>query len=240
MNADAKILRKKFNERGLNWFMLKSVWNVFRGSGRVLIRVVTETVHRLLINIVDTLFGFLNWPTKKLRIKVFILKDQEQAPVIFSADLEIAIEYAKRSFKNRFNVELVPYRNDFVGILQNDASPEILYTKGGVGALQQEFKIAGSLFAKHLCGPIYPVTTFVVMDISNAIGCSLGPLTDYITLDPKGVKSPSTLAHELAHACGLWHINQKENLLWRFNSRGDKINWWQKNIFRSSRHVTYW
>jgi hypothetical protein len=68
----------------------------------------------------------------------------------------------------------------------------------------------------------------------------LGALTDYVTLDPVGAKNVSTLAHEIAHACGLWHQQAKSNLMWRTFSRGDEIKWWQKNIFRSSRHITYW
>jgi hypothetical protein len=100
--------------------------------------------------------------------------------------------------------------------------------------------ITGSFFAANLTGLFYPVTAFVVLDIDHASGCSLGPLTDYVTLDPDGAKNASTLAHEIAHACGLWHVQSKSNLLWRTFSRGDEIKWWQKNIFRGSRHVTYW
>jgi hypothetical protein len=99
---------------------------------------------------------------------------------------------------------------------------------------------SGSFFASNLSGLFYPVTAFVVLDIDHASGCSLGPLTDYVTLDPGGARNASTLAHEIAHACGLWHLRSKSNLLWRTSSRGDKVKWWQKNIFRSSRHVTYW
>jgi hypothetical protein len=78
------------------------------------------------------------------------------------------------------------------------------------------------------------------LDIDHASGCSLGPLTDYVTLDPDGAKNASTLTHEIAHACGLWHQQAKPNLLWRTYNRGDEVKWWQKNIFRSSRHITYW
>jgi hypothetical protein len=55
----------------------------------------------------------------------------------------------------------------------------------------EEFTITGS-FASNLSGIFYPVTAFVVLDIDHASGCSLGPLTDYVTLDPDGAK---TLLH---------------------------------------------
>ncbi len=218
---------------------MKTTWNVLRGFLSAAIRIFIETFHRLVINIFDTLFGFLNWPKKTLRIKILILSDKGVS-VISPNDLQTTIDFARRAFSKNFNIELLPHQNGFVEVLHKSAPPEVLYTKGGAGALQEEFKNAGKFFATHLSGYIYPVTTFVVINISNATGCSLGPLTDYVTVSPEGAKDASTLAHELAHACGLWHIDEKSNLLWPYSSRSDKIKWWQKNIFRSSRHVTYW
>ena len=221
---------------------MKKIWNGIKGSTRIALRVIPETVHRLIINIFDTFFGFLNWPEKKLRINIVILQDHQANPVVSPADLDTAIEYAKSSFKKNFNTRLLPYKTNqqFTEVLQKKAPYEVLYTKGSIGALWEEFTITGSFFASNLCGSFYPVTAFVVLDIDHAAGCSLGPLTDYVTLDPNGAKNASTLAHEIAHACGLWHLQSKSNLLWRTSGRGDQVKWWQKNIFRSSRHVTYW
>ena len=221
---------------------MEKIWSGIKGGARIIIRIITETVHRLVINILDTGFGFLNWPEKKLRVKIFILQDPQTNSVISSADLDAAIEYAKRSFKKNFNTRLLPYKygQQFAEVLQKKAPNEVLYTKGSIGALREEFAITGSFFASNLSGLFYPITAFVVLDIEHASGCSLGPLTDYVTLDPVGAKNVSTLAHEIAHACGLWHLRLKPNLLWRTFSRGDQVKWWQKNIFRGSRHVTYW
>lgn len=213
-----------------------------KGFLRTTMRIVVEAFHRAVINIWDTLFGFLNLPEKKLRIKIFILQDPHADTVISPSDLDAAIEYAKRSFKKNFNTRLIPCKNNqpFAEVLQKRSPDEVLYTKGGTGALIEEFKRAGDFFAANLGGLFYPVTAFVVLDIDHASGCSLGPMTDYVTLDPYGAKNPSTLAHEIAHACGLWHQQDTSNLLWRTFRRGDETKWWQKNIFRSSRHVTYW
>jgi len=221
---------------------MEKIWNGIKGSARIIIRIIPETVHRLVINIFDTVFGFLNWPEKNIRVKIFILQDPQANPVVSPADLDTAIEYAKRSFKKNFNTRLIPYKSGqkFVEVLQRKAPYEVLSTKGSFGALGEEFTITGSFFASNLTGLFYPITAFVVLDIDHASGCSLGPLTDYVTLDPDGAKNASTLAHEIAHACGLWHLHSKSNLLGRTFSRGDEIKWWQKNIFRGSRHVTYW
>jgi hypothetical protein len=220
---------------------MKKIWNGIKGVGRITARIIVETLHRLVIHLFDTLFGFLNWPEKKLRVRIFILQDQQTNAVVSPAELDTAIEYAKKSFKKNFNTRLIPKSGQqFAEVLQKKAPSKALYTKGSIGALAEEFTITGNFFASALSGSFYPVTAFVVLKIDHAAGCSLGPLTDYVTLDPDGAKNPSTLAHEIAHACGLWHLTSKSNLMWRTFSRGDEVKWWQKNIFRSSRHVTYW
>ena len=220
----------------------KQFWYIIKAGARIVIRILAEVFHRLVLNIFDTLFGFLNWPGKTLRIKIFILNNGEQDTAIPPADLDNAIKYTQDVFQQNFNVKLLPAgENEPIAELLKITPPvEALYTKGSIGALIEEFKVAGNFYNTNLTAPIYPVTVFVVMDIKGASGCSLGPMTDYVTLDHDGAKSISTLSHELAHACGLWHLKDKTNLLWNRNNRGDKIRWWQKNILRSSRHITYW
>jgi hypothetical protein len=213
---------------------------VLRGLSRIIVRIVVEAFHRLFLNLVDTFFGFLNWPGKKLRIGIVILNDENAKPVISPNDIDVSIDYASRSFKENFNVKLEAHKALFVGVLQITPPTEVLHLHGGPAALKDEFKTAGNFFAHNLSGVLHPVTVFVVKDIKGASGCSLGPISDYVTLDPGGAKEPSVLAHELAHACGLWHLKNRSNLLYPYKDRDDKVEWWQKNIFRSSRHVTYW
>lgn len=207
-----------------------------------MIRIVIDNLHRLTLHLFDALFGFLNWPKKRLRIKVFILRAEEANSTPAVSTVEDMIRYAKRSFSKNFNVELLPAHKcqNFAEVLQKDPPHEALHTFGGPEALKEELKIAGNFFASNLTGVIYPVTVFVVPDIKGADGCSLGPMSDYVTIDHVGLKNVSVLAHELAHACGLWHVHKKENLLFTNRSRGDEVKWWQKSVFRSSRHITYW
>jgi len=213
-----------------------------KGCLRALVRIIIEIFHRVILNLFDTLFGFLNFPGKKIRLKIIILRSQHDQKTISTGDLDAALIYAKKIFKEKFNVNLLnPGKdNSFVEVLSSSVPQNVLFTKGGSGALSEEFKMTGNFYAANLFAPIYPVTAFIVTDIEGATGCSLGPLTDYITLGHEGAIDETVLAHELAHACGLWHVKDKTNLLWHTSSRGDKIQWWQKNIFRGSRHVTYW
>lgn len=203
--------------------------------------MAVDSILRITLNVFDTMFGFMVLPKKRLRIRVLILRSENADETPSPISLDEMINYAKRSFAKNFKVELMPQgKKDFVEILRKDVPIEALITKGGSGALNDELKVAGNFFAANLGGVIYPITVFIVKDIKGADGCSLGPMSDYVTIDHVGLKNVSVLAHELAHACGLWHLNDKRNLLYTERYRGDEVRWWQKNIFRSSRHVTYW
>lgn len=216
--------------------------DVVKGIARVAIRIIVEFIHRTIINLFDTLFGFLNWPEKKLRIKIFVLINSEGKVPPTPGETDKSIDFAIKCFQKNFNVKLLPHRPEepFAELLQKIPPPEVLYVKCNAGAIGEEFKIAGSFFSSNLCAPLYPVTAFVVIDISGKDGCCIGPVTDYLTLDPNGIRIFTTLAHEIGHSCGLWHIRKRSNLMWPHRDRGDEVKWWQKNLFRGSRHVTYW
>lgn len=222
---------------------LKKVWRAIKGVVRQVARIVVELIHRLILGLPDLLFGFLAWPTKKIRIKILILSDENGNPTALPADLTPSIDYATRVFKDRLNVRLVtPSRGEapIVEVISTPAPAAALDVHCDASGWGEEFGEAGEYFAGHLAGLVYRITVFVVRDIADKEGCSLGPLTDYITLDPDGVKSENTLAHEIGHSCGLWHSGSQSNLMWPDDNRGDGVKWFQKHLFRSSRHVTYW
>ncbi len=85
-----------------------------------------------------------------------------------------------------------------------------------------------------------PVTVFVVRSISDKNGCSLGLLTDYVTIEAKAVlRTRGLMAHEIAHACGLLHSQDTTNLMFP-TGPGTEISRFQTAVFRNSRHVTFW
>ena len=226
----------------------KKVVRAVKSVVRQIVRVVVELVNRLTFGVLDLLFGFFAWPPKKLRLHIFILSDESGVPLMPAGDLTPSIDFAKKTLKDRFNVKIVAYSKSFVETITEAAPTSALDPHcDGAGAWGDEFGEAGDFYAKHLAGwnaiPItvtFPITVFVVRDISGKEGCSIGPLSDYITLDKDGVKSTNTMAHEIGHCCGLWHSGAKSNLMWPDDSRGNDVHWWQKNLFRSSRHIQYW
>jgi hypothetical protein len=241
--------------------MLGWLKNAINAAVRLVVRVFA-TIWGVAVGLPDLVLGFLCWPEKKLRIQVFILSDQT-GPVATEADLQAPIDYARNTFKQRFNVKLLPYGSQMVQIIKNPAPGAAMNPHAGFGALLDEYGEPGEFFAQHVAGwngtPVsgtFPISVFVVADVGGDEygGCSLGPLTDYVTIDTSAVKasggefgSPvtpahiSTLAHEVGHACNLPHWSwDQANLMYPHPDRGNDAHPLQKNLFRSSRHVLYW
>lgn len=82
-----------------------------------------------------------------------------------------------------------------------------------------------------------PLAIVLVDQVQDGLaGCSLGPLTDYVTVQ---AQQPVCTAHELAHACNLWHRSAPQNLM-NPTCGGVHLARWQVALLRMSRHVTAW
>lgn len=223
-------------------------WRAVKSVVRQVVKIVVTIVHNIIPNVLDLLFGFLKWPEKHMRIHIFILTDPVTGkPVVSSSALTPAIDFAKTTFKDKFNVKLHKYSKEWVEILTDTPPDDALEPDCGGTLYGQEFGEAGNYFAKHTAGwnaipitLIYPITVFIVRNVKGTRGCSLGPLTDWIVLDISGVGIASNLAHELGHACNLWHSATKSNLMYHPDDRGNNSKWFQRNLLRSCRHVNYY
>ncbi len=132
------------------------VWDGIKGIARVAIRIVIEFIHRCIINLFDTLFGFLKWPQKKLRVKVLILLNSEGNAPLSPGETEKSIDFAMSCFQRNFNVKLLPHHPEepFAELLQKIPPSEALSVKCNAGAIGEEFKIAGSFF-HPTCAELY-------------------------------------------------------------------------------------
>lgn len=225
------------------------VWRVIKTVARQIFKFTVAIVHNIIPNGPDLLLGFFKWPQKHLRIHIFILTDPlTSEPVVPSPALKASIDFAVTIFKNNFNVKLRKCSKNWEEVLP-DAVPLTALEPGcGITSYGQEFGEAGDYFNRHLAGwkgfaniPFtYPITVYIVRNVQGTRGCSLGPVTDYIVIDPEGLQNVNTLAHELGHACNLWHTAKKSNIMYHHFTRANGSNWFQCNIFRSCRHVNYY
>ena len=237
--------------------------NAIKGIVRLVVGVVT-TGWGLVVGAPDLVLGFLCVPKKHLRVQFFILSDGS-GPVVTEAELQPAIDKTREILKQQVNVELRPYGSQMVEIIRDPAPYAALNPPGEYWghAAAELWGEAGDFFAQHLAGrnavPIsatFPITVFVVADVRNGEGgyAPLWPLMDYVVIDPALIKGTwsaggvfnqpalSGTAHEIGHACNLFHVDSKTNLMYANanQQQGHELSWFQKNLFRSSRHVLYW
>ncbi|MCL4871414.1 MAG: hypothetical protein KJ063_20840 [Anaerolineae bacterium] len=212
------------------------------------VNILKETVHRLfgLPDILGFSVGYR--PMKKIRIRVVILRDEEGTPLAEPHEVDHSWQVMAEIFRREAQVEVVPLEPSVI-ILPDPAPPEALDVHCTDGAWQEDSDIAGQYFRRYTAhtrwskwtGYASPVTVFVVRTVSNIGGCSLGPLTEYVTLKSHmfRVKNPRVMAHEVGHACFLTHTEDPERLMFP-KGPGERITKLEAIIMRNSRHVTYW
>ena len=180
---------------------------------------------------------------KRLRVCIIILSDDE-GPLATDTSLDPAIRQAVQIYRDEANVSFIV---EAIHTMRNAAPDRNLDVACNAEAWWEDLWIEGSYFeftANQLCfdgagrrliGFAAPVVVFVLRSVKGAAGCSLGPFSDYVTIEgPNGV----CLAHEVGHACSLWHVGDATNLMNPTCGR-TQLRGWQRALVRSSRHVTY-
>jgi len=184
-------------------------------------------------------------PLKKIRLCIIILRDENGVAVTTEANLQAAITSATDIFRDEANVHIV-----VEGIHTVDApSPTYALDVGcNLAAWGEDLTLAGSYFQAtaawqcptgglgRVTGFSNPMVAFCVRDIpGGTLGCALGPLNDYLTIEGG---NPVCLAHEMGHKVGLWHCCTGVNLA-SGTCGGTLLQWWQVAIVRNSKYVSY-
>ena len=226
---------------------MASARQMAQGTVAQSLNVLRETAKRALTlpDFVGHMAGIQ--PYKTLRVRVVILRDEAGRPLAQVEEVTPSLDEAKQIFSEGAHVRLLPAGRPVV-IAPGPAPKAALDVHCDDGAWQEDFGVTGEYFrrlatpanGRKSVGDGTPVTVFIVRNISNKGGCSLGPLADYVTLEADMLNRARyrLLAHEVAHACGLWHSKVKANLMFP-KGPGAALTRWQAAILRTSRHVTY-
>ena len=238
------------------------------GVGRVIRWVwnLILTVVWFIVGLIDMLLFAINIrPEKKLRLCVVILRDENGTPVDTVANVLNDLQLAINIFEQEANIRIVPTQRwqydsgfaarevasqDWVVVHGRDGTSRILDVSCGGKAAGEDLNLTGSRFQlisstecfynsyRSIIGYGAPIIVFVVRSINGtSVGCSLGPLTDYVTVQATG-RFPSTIAHEIGHACNLRHRASPTNLMTP-GRIANRLTDGQAAIVRASRHVTY-
>ena len=177
----------------------KRAWRAVKATVRAVVKIVIEIVIRV-INFV------LVWLPiqKKMRLQVFILRDESGNPlvgdiIIFRSinELQAALDYTIKTFKDRFDIKIKSYGNPIIQTLPDPAPSAALDVKCDAGAASNEWGEAGEYFSNNLAGwhfmrihLAFPIAVFIVRNVAGKLGCSLGPLTDCVAVSIAGARSP--------------------------------------------------
>jgi hypothetical protein len=208
--------------------------------------IIIEILNRIagIPDLILCIFG-VNW-TKKLRICIIILRDEKNTPTATPESLEAEIIKAQEIYKQAANIQLIV---EGIHTVDNATPSRNLDVGCGVNGWLEDLWLVGSYFewlantkcfdsiAQRLTGWAAPVVVFAVRSVTGTTaGCSLGPFSDYVTIEGP---NPICLAHEIGHACSLPHYNSNKENLMNPTCGGSKLKKWQRCIVRNSRHVTF-
>ena len=193
---------------------------------------------------------------KHLGLCVTVLADVESGnPVVDDATVTRTVEGAARIILERTNVRLREHDRRVIGVPRERLTVTAcnagqLFSTEAVdlsGEGHRSARFGDFLACGRELGDIVaelitpPLSVIFIADIveGNDIGCHI-PGTDYVIIDRRGteVDGPATLAHEVGHACDLWHIEDNTNLM-NPSVGGTAMRPWQVCIFRRARFVSY-
>jgi len=202
-------------------------------------------------------------PMKKFRVGFIILRDQENNPLTTPEKILPAVKKAQKIFEQA-QVEIIPAFPQAKKLSESGEADEdsawartlplpsasrILEVDCNLPAILQDLGLPGMLYQYQTVGNFFdsgfrrltgygaPVTVFVVQEIRGFAGCSLGWISDYVTVEYDHL---FTTTHELGHACNLLHRHDKNNLMHPSSGKQETIllTDWQIAMLRASRHIT--
>jgi hypothetical protein len=218
-----------------------------------------------LLHFIPGMIEYLAWtlgtqPVKKLKVSVVVLSDETNQPVEDTAKIIKALERTTDLFIEMAKVKVVPAAHIPKTLANQDRpnqhwvqtanyreSKRILDVGCNERAILEDLTLHGASYQwinlrrefftsfRRVFGYGAPVTIFIVRDVEKKGGCSLGFLSDYVTIPSRRLRC---IPHELGHALGLFHRSDPKNLLYPKSCSPSHLTSWQIAVIRASRHVT--
>lgn len=236
------------------WGGIKSfggwVLNGFIGSFSQLI-LILQTIIAFGLSAADFILTLLGIELpKKIRVAFVILLDETGKPLVSPSAVEPTVQEAKRVL-GKLHVSIVSATSPMISTATTIPPADALETGCGASLWVDEFNGNNDYFRENsirnlgsYIGYAGPVTVFIIRNVADKGGCSLGFLADWVVVDTAGLGQSNRRVpvHEIAHACNLvGHlllVQHSDNLMLR-DDHGDNLGRWQRAVFRSSRHVTF-
>jgi hypothetical protein len=230
------------------------------GIGRIV-----KWVWNVIVTLLHLPFGLIEWafltkgykPEKKLKIGIVLFSKEPNNPVVETQKVVAQLKKTSALFREKANIRILSAKSsaseepaeDWITIYKKPPSKKVLNVGCNKYAFRQDLWVTGMMFQfmaltrlfytnfQRIIGYGSPIVIFIVEDVDGFRGCSLGPLTDYVTVDRKGLVC---MTHELAHACNLFHYNDdEENLMHPKGCEKTTLTTKQIALLRASRHVTF-
>ncbi|QNJ94876.1 hypothetical protein HZU40_11870 [Mycolicibacterium fluoranthenivorans] len=216
-----------------------------------------------LLDAAASLFGILI--IKHIRLHIIILMREDGTLTVDPSLIDDDIKKVEQIYRQRARIKI----HTTVHKLNTPAVHSALHVDSGVGLLGEDLTETGMYFQSVIRDTLWPhgaaftikifapIVAFVVEGVGDTqLGCSAGPLADYLCVegstfaptDPLTMFTQArtpTLAHEIGHACALAHDTADiTNLMYPRGTdgrsvRGTNLSPFQRAIVRSSPHVTY-
>ena len=246
------------------FFMIPVLGRILKWIWNIVLTVVSVIVG--LPDFLVGLIGIL--PEKKLRICVVILRDEMGEELTDPGSVVPLLQNAIDIFRREANVRIIPsapFQFDSAFADRERATEDWVHTQTrgsndsslidvdcDLGATGEDLLRVGTSFeslastecfysnARRVLGIGAPVVVFIVRNVAgkDQSGCSLGPLSDYVTVEANRPPDSDIIAHELGHACNLCHVDDRNNLM-ALGRTDNRLTRFQVAWLRQSRHVAY-